>query len=222
MPHLFVRTTRNEIGGGQILQSDYWDEMGTGWRGVRWPATERVFSAKSKGEKQGVVFESTNAEGSGKITVYNQDDEEMDGQYWTRQVLGIWRNSAFEFAKSNGAIPWCVRQLNMSTLEEMARFFKTDPLPTLAYYCRTPHHTLNVKGHISHLFGKELADPNESLYVAPMPRCKLEGVTLIGIGGSDYSLKTGKRVGYERVGEVYEVVEEGGSVERIDDDALVG
>ena len=222
MPHLFVRTTRNEIGGGQILQSDYWDETGTGWAGLCWPATERVFSAKLKEDRKGIAFECTNAEGPGTITVYNQHGGEMDGRYWTRQVLGIWPNSAYEFSKSNGAIPRCIRQLKMSTLEEMARFFRTDLLSTLAYYCRTPHWKLNVKGHISHLFAKELADPNECVYVTPMPRGKLEGVTLIRIDGSDYSLKTGKRVGYERVGEVYEVVEEGGSVERIDDDALVG
>lgn len=79
-------------------------------------------------------------------------------------------------------------------LEEMARFFKMDLLSTLAYYFRTGDRVLNVNGHIGLLFAEEFADPNESVYVAPMPRSKLEGVTLIGIDGSDYWLKTGKRV----------------------------
>ena len=222
MPHLFVRTSANEIGGRQMLQTCYWDELGTRWRGAPWPATERLVPLELKAQQRGTRFECTNANGPGTITIYSPNDDEMDGQYWTRKVLGKIENNDYEFSRSNRAIPRCVRQLKVNTLEEMTHFFKTDLLSTLACFCRNLLPTLNLKGHVSHLFIPQLGDPNESVFVAPISRGQLGGVTLIQMDGTDYSLKTGKRVGYKRVRDVFEVVTEGWCLERIDDDALVG
>ena len=90
-----------------MLQTYYSDELGIRWRGAPWPASERLVLLKLKAQQKGTRFKCTNADGPGTITLYTPDygDDEMDGQYWTRKVLGKIENNNYEFSRSNRAIP---------------------------------------------------------------------------------------------------------------------